>query len=115
MKKKPHHFYCELYFQNFYFCPGWKRQEINEYFSVQIDESARGVTLATGNGIIIWIESPKYLGALCHEAVHAAKFLFVQKGVIASNDNDEPLAYLVQFIFENCYKKIKKRGTSRIS
>ena len=115
MKKKPHHFYCELYFQNFYFCPGWKRQELNEYFGVQIDEYAKGVTLATGNGIIIWIESPKYLGALCHEAVHAAKFLFVQKGVIASNDNDEPLAYLVQFIFENCYKKIKKRGASRIS
>jgi hypothetical protein len=107
MKKKPHHFYCELYFENFYFCNGWKRSEVEYYFGIEIDAKARGLTALGPKGIMIWIESSKFIGALAHESVHAAKFLFYQKGVTASNENDEPLAYLVQFIFENCYKKIK--------
>ena len=107
MKKKPHHFYCELYFENFYFCNGWKRSEVKEFFGIEIEERSRGLTASGPNGIVIWIESPQYLGALAHESVHAAKFLFNYKGVQPSNENDEPLAYLVQFIFENCYKRIK--------
>ena len=106
-KKIPHHFYCELYYQNFYFCMGWKRSEIKSYFNIEIDEIAKGSTISTHGGVIIWIDSKESLGALAHESVHAAKFLFAQKGIISSNENDEPLAYMVQWIFEKCLRKIK--------
>ncbi len=109
MKRQPYHFYSDLYFQNFYFCPGWKREQIQKMFNVELDSSCRGVTMVTESGIVIWIEENTLLGCLVHECVHAAKFLFKQKGVISSNENDEPLAYLVQWIYENCEKKIKKR------
>jgi hypothetical protein len=110
MKKKyPHHFYCEIFFQNFYFCNGWKRDEMRSFFGVDIGENDKGVTMSAPDGIIIWIESDKYIGALVHESVHAAKFLFSQKGVQASTENDEPLAYMVQYIFDNCHKKIRKK------
>jgi hypothetical protein len=107
MKRRPHHFYCEIYFQNFYFCPGWKRKDVETFFGVSIMEDANGVTLASGNGIIIWIESTDDLDALCHESIHAAKFLFGQKGVLPSNENDEPLAYLATWIFKSCRKRIR--------
>jgi hypothetical protein len=109
MKRQPHHFYSDLYFQNFYFCPGWKKTELQKRFAVELDESCRGVTMVTEIGIVIWIEEQDLLGSLAHECVHAAKFLFKQKGVISSNENDEPLAYLVQWIFENCEKKLKRK------
>lgn len=108
MKRVPYHFYSDLYFQNFFFCPGWKKTQVEKFFNIELDPSCRGVTLITDRGIVIWIESKDLYGCLAHEAVHAAKFLFKQKGVISSNENDEPLAYLVQWIFENCQKKLKR-------
>lgn len=109
MKKVPHHFYCELYYQNFYFCMGWKRSEMKKFFNVEIEECAKGMALNTPAGIVIWIESGEAIGACVHECVHAAKFLFAQKGIISSNENDEPLAYMVQWIFDKCNTKIRKK------
>lgn len=106
--KVPYHFYCDLYYMNFYFCMGWKKSDMKSYFNADLDETARGTTISTPSGVIIWIDSSDSLGALAHESVHAAKFVFSQKGVLASNDNDEPLAYLVQWIFEKCLKKVKR-------
>lgn len=109
MKRKPHHFYSDLYFQNFYFCPGWKKNEVEKFFNVELDQYCRGITMTTENGIAIWIQDNVLIGCLVHECIHAANFLLKQKGVIASHENDEPLAYLVQWIFENCEKKIKRK------
>lgn len=109
MKKKvPFHFYSDLYYENFYLCAGWKRSDVVNYFKIDIADNARGVTLLTSGGIIIWVEDRKAYGVLAHESVHAAKFLFGMKGIIASNDNDEPLAYMVQWIFESCLKRMVK-------
>ena len=81
--KVPFHFYSDLYYENFYFCSAWTRSEIRDYFKIELADNAKGVTLSTPNGIIIWVESKEMLSCLAHEAVHAAKFLFNQKGIIA--------------------------------
>ena len=50
--------------------------------------------------------SPKpKLGEIAHEAVHAAHFLLKDVGVKITPDNDEPLAYLVQWIVDELTKR----------
>ena len=109
MKKTPHHFYSDVYYQNFYYCQAWKREQVESFFNIKIDPSTRGLTFEVEKGIVIWISSVDLVGCLVHESIHAANFLFRQKGIMASNENDEPLAYFTQWIFENCYKKIKRK------
>jgi len=110
--KKYHSFYSDLYFQNFYFFCGHKRSDMEKAFNISLPPECLGMTLETQNGIVIWVHSNEAVGALVHECVHAAKILFAQKGIKASNKNDEPMSYTTQWIFENCYKKMK-RSTSR--
>lgn len=38
-------------------------------------------------------------GTLCHESAHITGFVFLDSGVKASFDNDEPFCYLQQYIF----------------
>lgn len=45
------------------------------------------------------------LGEIAHEAVHAANFLLRDLGVETTMKNDEPHAYLVQWICEELTKK----------
>lgn len=48
----------------------------------------------------IWVRDVKDLGTMVHEAVHCANHVLMIAGVKTSQNNDEALAYLVQWIFE---------------
>lgn len=45
---------------------------------------------------------------LAHEAVHCAWAILDNAGVVVTSDNDEPLAYLVDRIFDKVQKHYKK-------
>lgn len=68
--------------------------EVEKHFS-----GTAGFTLfpRRGGDLIMWFKSPKDLGAVAHESVHAAVWILERCGVCLDSDHDEPLAYLVQF------------------
>lgn len=45
---------------------------------------------------------------IAHEAVHACSFLFMERGLTPSFDNDEPMAYMVGWIVDRVYDAIQK-------
>lgn len=49
-------------------------------------------------------------GTIAHEAIHIADFLLYDRGVVADFMNDEPVAYLVDWIVTQTYKFIKKHN-----
>lgn len=49
-------------------------------------------------------------GVIAHEAVHLANFILSDVGVISDYNNDEPLTYLVQWITNQIYSFINKKG-----
>lgn len=49
---------------------------------------------------------------LAHEAVHCAWSILDNAGVVVTSDNDEPLAYLVDRIFDKVQKHYKKESAN---
>ena len=43
-------------------------------------------------------------GTIAHEAYHAAGFIAIRRGITADFDNDEPLAYLADWITDKVYE-----------
>jgi hypothetical protein len=109
--KKYFKFTQDLYHQDFGFLTGWKRSEILEYFEVDVSGVSAGVAFVKNGVIYIWIKDIKLdtLEYLTHECLHAANFLFAQRGQEISVKNDEAQAYLVQWIFAQCFACIKKK------
>lgn len=68
------------------------------------DLDVGGLMLPTSEGIVIWLrESPQKahsIAALVHEAVHAAMYVHKKLGLSVKYDNDEALAYMIDFIVE---------------
>jgi len=110
MSKKPKHFYSDIYQENFYFIPGWTADQIKKYFGFDVNDKAYGTCWLTNNGIVIWVKhfDIKHLDCLTHETIHAANFIFQCKGIQSDNENDEALAYLVQWIFKNCMRHFRQ-------
>ena len=51
-----------------------------------------------------------HMGTIAHEAVHIANMLFEQRGITLSAVNDEPFAYLVEWIVDEIHKFINKNN-----
>lgn len=103
--KKPYHFYCELFGENFYFFKGFSLKEFKEYMKdamgidVFIDKSFMGKFVHARSkdheAYCIWVDSKE---ALAHECIHASMRLLYEKGVTVDHENDEILAYYVQML-----------------
>lgn len=107
-------FYLDLYNRHFILCVGMQKDDVDSILSerlgvpVSLDiEDCLGLTDKIKGkdltAIVIYLKSgdmqTKNLGTMVHEATHAANFLFDHCGIRADLDNDEPLAYLVDWIF----------------
>jgi hypothetical protein len=69
------------------------------------DGLADGITYKNGLNRYWIIVTPKTsVSTLAHESVHIASFIFLNAGVIADYNNDEPYAYMVGWIFNKVYK-----------
>jgi hypothetical protein len=42
-------------------------------------------------------------GTIAHEAIHAANFLFGDRGIVLDADNDEAFAYFTEWIVDQVY------------
>lgn len=49
-----------------------------------------------------------YHSTIAHEAIHAANLLLDARGVVITQNNDEPLTYLVDWIIDEVYKYLRK-------
>ena len=56
------------------------------------------------------INSDTINGKIAHEAVHVAHFIMNDRGIEADSRNDEPMAYLVQWIVDVVHKFIKQNS-----
>ena len=46
-------------------------------------------------------------GIIAHEAVHVVNFVFGSRGVIPDTDNDEPMAYFVEWVVDEINKYLQ--------
>lgn len=56
------------------------------------------------------LHEPFAIGAVAHEALHAAHEVFRNVGAITDYEHDEPLAYYVEFIAREYMTRMQKRG-----
>lgn len=47
-------------------------------------------------------------GVIAHEALHLANYMAIRRGIALDVDNDEPIAYLVEWITDRIYEVCKK-------
>lgn len=106
--RKALYFYNDTYHQGFYFLHKWKREQVEKTLGLEID--GRGVAIRKEGFIYIWLEPDCEDAASClaHESLHAANFALGARGVVVNAEDDEAQAYLVQYIFSNCFKLLKK-------
>lgn len=114
--KKVHAFYSDLYKENFIFLPAFSQKQVdtftNKHKIEPIDiEGCEGRTVFCDNFVLIWSrykdKSFESLSTLVHECVHATNMILDHKGIPMSLENDESQAYLVEWIFENCFRVLK--------
>lgn len=112
---KPIHFHNDTYYEDFYFCPGFKEsdyeravKEFDSRYNPNISD-CDGCIDNPHHGIFIWVRHRGIagLGSLHHECIHAANECLKQKGVKQDTDNDEALTYLSQWLFEKCVKHMR--------
>lgn len=112
--RTPGYYFCHTWRINFWYFIGWPVEQFQDYCKKEFDMiqeiddlvSARTIEFFHTKSVcyLIWVRDKNDLGSLCHEAVHAAMFGLHAKGWKPDPDNDEPLAYLTQAVFENARK-----------
>lgn len=113
--RKPYHFYNDLYFENFYFCPGYTAEEFKQAIinntGIESDVDLDGVRAhcrrvnnwSDGRGgIFFWTKDAKInaaqVSSITHESWHAVMGMFESRGILLCTKNDEPGAYLIGWI-----------------
>ena len=113
-RNHPGFYYDPCFRQNFYFFIGWSEDKFNNYMEKNFQsklENISAVDGATGmieddekDVILIWTrfkpKSPKEIGILAHECLHAVGMTFEKVGVRYYQDNDEPFTYLLGRLVE---------------
>ena len=128
MLKKMKHFTCEMYSQDFYFAPGFTTAQLVNAVKAELKHDLGELVIhRTEYGLIFFIPD-KYqsiviwtkanntkssVSALAHEATHAATKVLKSRGVKLHPTNDEPLCYMVEFIFNKCLRHMSLPGTKK--
>lgn len=90
---------------------GLNRNDISEILNLHETVKARTLMLLTTNQTFIRLKSkPKKTseyGTLQHEIFHAIDFIFRKIGISLSADSDEAYAYLIGYLTEKIYEKLK--------
>lgn len=112
--RKPKFYYDPCFRQNFYFFIGWPENEFHSYTKKHFDLSFSANNQFAGKTamierddkciILVWTNikasTPKGLGILAHECLHAIGMCFAKIDVKYAQDNDEPFAYLLARLVE---------------
>jgi len=111
----PKFYYNETWLANFWFCIGWKENEIVNYCKKRLKHELENISESDGkcieifndskHAILIWTRDKSDIPSLVHEVVHAAGWIMQKRGWTYDYDNDEPFTYLVQSIMKEALKK----------
>lgn len=102
--RRPLKFQCPLYHVNFEVCHAWPAEEFKNYMHREFGERPKlehleGMTLQYehkgANVIVMWSKSRQ--GAL-HELVHMATLTLKNAGIYVTLEEDEALAYYIQYL-----------------
>lgn len=102
--KKPKWFYCELYKVNFHCFLGWSESDFLEYagkhynYKSEISYADAKCLCLNNSDQVIWTRRKRPIPEITHEAVHASVNILDMRGVKYNYENDESLAYLVEYI-----------------
>lgn len=121
--KKPIWVFDPIHGQNFYFCLGWTKGQLQRWiksfigidWNPETESSAKTITFEhpeIGMYIVIWLtqfskEKPLALNHLTHEITHASWFSLGLRGYKISHDDHESLCYMNGFLFEQVWSKLK--------
>ena len=107
--------FLDIYNRNFLICIGSTREEIEAAISEHFDGEKIEYDVTNclgrcehvirdnrGDLIVMYFRhadgSLKSMGTAVHESVHAANFMYIYLGIKPDPDNDEPQAYLIDWI-----------------
>jgi hypothetical protein len=62
------------------------------------------------NNYIIAFSKKTSYGVIAHESLHAVSYIFDFHGIVMDCKNDEPIAYLLEWVVEECHKFIKVKN-----
>jgi len=104
IKQEPLNYFCDTYKTNFIFCVGMPEKQFLKYakdtFNYERDLLGDGLCLEIGGDYVefyvIWVRKRNMFPELAHECLHAAMYLFDNKGIKYDGDNSEQLAYFVE-------------------
>lgn len=124
-KKKPGWYYCSTWRNNFYYFLGWPWDDFVAYarkvYNYEITDNiiptgkCLGLTDKSGcYDFLIWTEkkpkNPRTISILAHECLHAANWCLDFRGVNATMQNHESVAYLMMaLIREGLNQKERKK------
>lgn len=102
----------ETYGFNFYFCNYKSTNQFVNRFKALFDmdfypqnehASACCISMIVDGVacVVVWVKTEDY-GHLAHECVHAVNKLMDRCGIGFDHSNDEPQAYLVEWLFRKC-------------
>lgn len=110
---KPFKFHNDTYHQDYYFFPGFTEDQYEAFirkttprYSINLT-GVHGNTARTDTAIYIWLRTNTDYGALVHECIHAANYTLSDRGIKVDAFNDEPTAYMAQWIYYKCEKHMK--------
>lgn len=91
------------------------KKKFGTEMEVPAHASAAAGHLVTKDGVhyVILFAEKWDIGAIVHECVHAASFIFSHAGITHDLENEEPYTYLVQRIFEACLGEHNERNRKR--
>lgn len=82
-----------------------KEEWLKEFPNEPIGEYVIATTCTKGGDVYLYYNKDKINGgALAHECLHLVNFIFLNKGIEASLDNDEHQAYLLGWLFNTLEK-----------
>jgi hypothetical protein len=115
-KKKPKRYYNVMYRQHFSFYIGWSRKAFTEYLIefYEIDpevEEYEGICMELicddKHEVLVWTapsSGKDKIQTILHECIHAAIRTLEARGIKTTGDNQEPLAYLTEYLFGVAYE-----------
>jgi hypothetical protein len=109
-------FNCDVFTNAVWLLAGYTPEEYKKFLDKKglplendIKYDRGGTSRFNGGLITVWIKKFDDYYTLTHEVVHASTFIMENKGIPTGKDNDEVLAYLVEYWTRKFWKAISKK------
>lgn len=81
--------------------------KINKELNIDVDNSIEAFAYKKQpHDYVVCFKNTKDISLIVHEVVHLVNFIYEDHVIKLSKSNDEPQAYLTQYLFSEIYKKL---------